>query len=142
MYDASLQLLEKFNARAANVDDVRRVLELWNAPPSQWREFYAYIKNDAEKRNNMRTLISYLTNALFDFRVDEMEDISSRALASMNKMYVFLTEGLLANSRLPPLLGIGPALASQVYGDSTIVGNLTKAQMSEFTLPHFTIVDG
>lgn len=149
LYSLCIEVFIKLEHKSATVNDIVTLLRAWCICTQSLRAFYNYIDTNATRhpildktpKEIIRTLCSYLANATYDMNDKELQPVSIRSISNVLKMYIFLTEKHLKQTTGNCLNNIGPAVAAQVYGDSTIVGNLSLKQMSEFLLPTFTIIN-
>lgn len=157
LYKFCLDLYNKLEHQQAIVSDVLFLVNRWHIESERLRDFNEYIASEAETPSELnrppkeiiQRLISYLANIVFNLTTDEINGLTTRSMANILKMYVYLTERLIngidtrgvSPASNNAINNIGPALAAQLYGNSTIEGNLNSKQLSEFILPAFTIIE-
>lgn len=151
LYESCIKLFDKLERREVVVNDIVFLLKEWSICAKDLRLFYNYLDTQAytpemyphTPKKLMQILCACLANILFDMTDQELAPVSIRSISNVLKMYAFITERLLVDGTPGGggLRSIGPGMAAQVYGDTTLVGNLTVKQMGEFILPHFTIIN-
>lgn len=149
LYQSCLEIYNLFENRQTTASKVVNFIQLWqNLGPTELGNFYKFIdadaapyKADLSSKLMIRELLSYLANTLYKLP----NAIAPKGLANLFKLYLFIIETqsplIPAVPTPPPLNGVDPFVASNIYGDDAMLPTLTSAQRNEFALPSFTIIN-